>query len=436
MLVDFEVENFRSFRGARTLSLVASSAKELPLNLIRTEVGLELVRTAALYGPNASGKSNLLAGMNRLAELLVFPMNRGLTAVLLQPFALDRRSSNKAIRFAVRFLLEDILYHYTLTTRKEVVEEERLTAYPHGRPQQWFDRKGSSIDFNQTHLKGQKQTLRSMTPIDTPLLAIAAAFDHPQLAPVARWLIGNLSNRFDRIDPRERVTGRRLGNSESTARLCHVDGSFRSWVNAFLRHADLGIREVTVDITAEKYKRPIRRAGPDGSILASDEEIIVEHHEPYFVHAGDEDVTARFAMRDESQGTRRLFAMLAPLYEVLRKGHLALIDEFSASLHPSLVREIIRAFHEPELNPAGAQLVFATHDTSLLSGKLFRRDQVWFTEKDASGATDLYSLNDIKGVREDESFEKGYLRGRYGAIPFFGSFDFPPVSEEPAEAAP
>ena len=86
-------------------------------------------------------------------------------------------------------------------------------------------------------------------------------------------------------------------------------------------------------------------------------------------------------------------------------------------------------------NPKGAQLVFATHDTTLLSGQLFRRDQVWFTEKDASGATDLYSLNDIKGVREDESFEKGYLRGRYGAIPFFGSFDFPPVSEEPAEAA-
>ncbi len=127
--------------------------------------------------------------------------------------------------------------------------------------------------------------------------------------------------------------------------------------------------------------------------------------------------------------------MLVPLYLVLQDGELAVLDELSASLHPSLVREIIRYFHDPKRNPKGAQLVFATHDTSLLSGRLFRRDQVWFTEKNQRGATDLYSLQDIKGVREDEPFEKGYLRGRYGAIPFFGQLDFPPVLEEPAEAA-
>lgn len=126
--------------------------------------------------------------------------------------------------------------------------------------------------------------------------------------------------------------------------------------------------------------------------------------------------------------------MLVPLYEVLRDGQLAIFDELSASLHPSLVREVIRAFHDPTLNPKGAQLIFATHDSSLLSGRLFRRDQVWFTEKDRAGATDLYSLHDLKGVREDEPFDKGYMRGRYGAIPFFGQFDFPRISEEPSEA--
>jgi AAA15 family ATPase/GTPase len=125
---------------------------------------------------------------------------------------------------------------------------------------------------------------------------------------------------------------------------------------------------------------------------------------------------------------------VVPLYEVLSQGELAIVDEFSPSLHPFLVRELIRVFHDSQLNPKGAQLVFATHDFSLLSGSLFRRDQVWFTEKNESGATDLYSLHDIKGVRDDEPFEKGYLRGRYGAIPFFGQFDFPPVAEEPAEA--
>jgi AAA15 family ATPase/GTPase len=109
---------------------------------------------------------------------------------------------------------------------------------------------------------------------------------------------------------------------------------------------------------------------------------------------------------------------------------LLVIDELGEGMHPSLAREIVRLFQDPKTNPDGTQLVFTTHDTSLLSGRLFRRDQIWFTEKDSSGATDLYSLHDIKDVRENEAFEKGYLRGRYGAIPFFGSFDFPPRPED------
>ncbi len=222
-----------------------------------------------------------------------------------------------------------------------------------------------------------------------------------------------------------------MGVFESAARRCHEDESFRQWLTAFLRHADLGIQGLEIDMMEVKTGRPIYRGGT----LPTVEEFVQNHYEPRFLHAGDGETTERFGLENESQGTRRLFAMMPYFFEILREGQLAVIDELGASLHPSLVREIIRAFHDPELNPKGAQLVFATHDTTLLSGQLFRRDQVWFTEKDASGATDLYSLNDIKGVREDESFEKGYLRGRYGAIPFFGSFDFPPVSEEPAEAA-
>jgi AAA15 family ATPase/GTPase len=120
--------------------------------------------------------------------------------------------------------------------------------------------------------------------------------------------------------------------------------------------------------------------------------------------------------------------MLAPLYEVLEYGEVAVVDEFSASLHPMMTRELVRLFHTPEWNAKGAQLIFATHDASLLSGSLFRRDQVWLTEKNASGSTDLYSLHDIKDVRDDDPFDKGYLRGRYGAIPFLGDFDFPPNS--------
>ena len=189
MLVDFEVENFRSYREAKRLSLVASSAKELPQNLIETDLGLNLVRTAAIYGPNASGKSNLLAAMNWLSEILEFPMNRSLSGgIFVSPFALDRVSTTKASRFKVNFVVEGVLYEYSIAVSPESVQEERLVAHPLGRPQVWFHRKGKEIEFNSTYLKGQKQPIRGMTPPEAPVLAVAAVFGHPQLLPPARWL--------------------------------------------------------------------------------------------------------------------------------------------------------------------------------------------------------------------------------------------------------
>jgi hypothetical protein len=218
--------------------------------------------------------------------------------------------------------------------------------------------------------------------------------------------------------------------SDATAQRCHEDESFRQWATAFLRHADLGINKVEIDVTEETVPKMVygsASSATNAAVTPSYQNVKVPRYEPFFVHSSDGDAPARFELGAESQGTRRLFGLLAPLFDVLKFGQLAVIDEFGVSMHPSLGRELIRLFQDPKHNPNGAQLVFATHDTSLLSGRLFRRDQVWFTEKGPSGASDLYSLQDIKGVRENDPFEKGYLRGRYGAIPFFGEFDFPPV---------
>src|SRR5262249_48916875 len=154
--------------------------------------------------------------------------------------------------------------------------------------------------------------------------------------------------------------------SDVAARLCHNDSTFHSWVDAFLLHADLGIQGIEIGVTEDGAGSTVSQRKLEGS---------EEDHVPYFIHNGEQSVEARFSLWDESDGTQQLFDMLVPLYEVLREGELAISDDLSASLHPSLVRELIRVFHDPELNPKGAQLVFATHDTSLLSGKLFRRDQ-------------------------------------------------------------
>jgi AAA15 family ATPase/GTPase len=148
---------------------------------------------------------------------------------------------------------------------------------------------------------------------------------------------------------------------------------------------------------------------------------------PQFVHKTAHG-SASFELYEESQGTQRLYALAAPVLDVLKHGRLLIIDELDSSLHPLLVRRLVRMFHQPELNPHGAQLFFTTHDSSLLDRTLFRRDQIWFTEKDNDQATRLYPLSDFS-PRENEAWERGYLSGRYGAVPFFND---PPLLAQAA----
>ncbi len=433
MLIDFTVENFRSFKDARRFSLLASPSRELPENLhVLPDLDLSLVRTAAIYGPNASGKSNLLAAMHGLSELLETPINQPFTYVnSLAPFALDRSSASQPTRFTVRFVAEGVLYQFEAAICPGMVLEERLTAYPSGRAQEWYNRHEGRFRFNKIYLKGQKQSLQEMTSPGKLFLAVAATFDHPQLSIPARWLATNFRDRLIFDERSDRFFRHGLFPGRLTARLLSEDTLFKDWVNAFLGHADLAIQTVGVDVIETKFRRPSSYKGDESSkVEETHADAVRVYYEPYFMHSGEDGITVRFGRQQESLGTRRLFDMLGPFYEILKNGQLALIDEFGSSIHPSMARELVRLFHNPKLNPRGAQLIFATHDTTLLTHKLFRRDQIWFTEKSPTGATDLYSLHDIKGVREDEAFDKGYLRGRYGAIPFFGAFDFPEITQE------
>ena len=399
MLIDFEVENFRSYRKRKRFSLVASSSEELSQNLIQLpDLGLTLVRSAAVYGPNASGKSNLLAAMHCMGRMLSFP--RGWEPPpwsLLQPFALDKSFLTEPTRFRVRFLIAGVLYEYSLTLRESLVEEEHLIAHPNGRAQEWFRRKGKAIEINATHMKGNRKSLEGITPKDEPFLAVAARLEHAQLTPPARWIAYNLRDRFNSLDFRPQIYSYGTGPSDYTASKCTKDEAFHSWATQFLRHADLGIQDIQVDV--KTYPRGTASGRMEGSTIGTNPLTNEEHLETYFVHSGEQAGGTRVHLHDESHGTQRLFSMLFPLYQALRDGELVVTDELGGSLHASLVRELIRAFHDMQLNPKGAQLVFVTHDTSLLSGNLFRRDQVWFAEKDRSGATDLYSLHDLKGVR-------------------------------------
>jgi len=428
VLLEFTVENYRSYREPAKLSLVASSGDELPENLTGVEDrGLSLLKTVVVYGANGSGKSNLLSAMHFLAALIEAPSRFELSLYSpFVPFGLDPDSAAEPSRMGATFLAGDVLYEYSIAIRVSIIVEEKLVAYPGSRPQIWINRVGEKISTRRG-LPLLSQLARTIRP-DKLLLGAAAALDVPEMKAPAYWLAGNLRSRQEagRWPTATAILlgfgwTRSYGEMDTIRRLMQ-DPAFKSWADAFLRRADLGLIGVEVE------HAQVQPSGKAREGLDEADRRQIEEYRPVFLHEGAAGVLARLDLEDESHGTRRLFGMLALFYDVLSRGELAVVDEFSASLHPMIVRELVRLFHDPETNPRGAQLIFTTHDTNLLSDRLFRRDQVWFTEKNRSGATQLYSLHDVKGVRADDAIEKGYLRGRYGAIPFLGVLDLPALS--------
>ena len=360
MLIDFEVENFRSYRERKRFSFVASSITEHPENLVEVaDSEVRLLKTAAVYGANGSGKSNLLEAMYFFSDVLQSPMARPGVVVAPVPFILDETSRTRPTRFRASFLVDhsSTLFDYELALGQKGVEEERLTAYPQGRAQEWFSRTGSEFAFKSPNLKGQKKSLVPLTTPGTPFLAVAVAFGHPQLMVPARWLTANLCSRFERFGPQSRRnTSFWLDSAnENIGRELYRDADFRAWADIFLRHADFGIQKLGIKVVEQRVQRhrPVASKARSPVTEFVLEEVTEERHRPFFVHDGENGATAEFDLHDESLGTRKLFDMLLPLYRTLRDGRVAVVDELSASIHPTMLRELIRVFHDPTSNPRG-----------------------------------------------------------------------------------
>lgn len=420
MLLDFQVENFRSYHEARRLHMVASRQEELPDHLIDVpELELKVLRSAALYGANASGKSNLFKAVWFLGNLL----RRGPDAFgrdgesRAPSFALAPDAIEKPTAFEVNFFLRDgkhprgVRYEYRIGFHAGHIKEEWLNAYPvGGRQQGWFTRSPAegavaNISFSTT-LEGEHKRLKRVTPPNAPFLWVAEKFGHEQLSVPARWLQQNCYNRF------EFARG-------TTAAMCLEDVEFKQWVSEFLRCADLGIVGVQV---AQRESSDHEMASRLPEAVRSAFRRLLQY-DVTFLHTTLSGPPVSLKMVDESSGTERLFELLGPLWGALHRGQVVFVDEMSASMHPLLTQRLIETFNDPRINIKGAQLILTTHDVSLLRGDLFRRDQVWFTEKNEKGETDLYSLHDFQ-PRNDTSLAKNYLAGRYGAIPFIGTLDF------------
>jgi hypothetical protein len=413
MLIEFRVKNFRSLRDEQVLSLVAAKDDSLSdTNTLTT--GLKavprLLPSAVIYGANASGKSNIIKALQYMRGVILESatiIKPGQT-FSVQPFRLDPASENEPTEFEVTFVLHNVRYQYGFALTSQRIVSEYLLVYKSFKPQQWFERhydaeKGKDIyDFG-TGLKGPKSLWEGATRPNALFLSMAVQLNSEDLRPVFDWFVRDLVifNETSRLNPQ--VSIQLLKQDEGKKQICD-----------FLSAADISISDIEV-VTNKVPGQTVHFDLDAGKTELRAEEI--EESRLRFTHVTSQG-KAVFEFDDESNGTRLLVFLAGPILSILAKGQTLVIDELDTSLHTLLVRELIQLFHRPEINRRGAQLIFTTHDTSLLdSPDLFRRDQIWLVEKDIDQSSTLVALAEFS-PRKNEALGKGYLIGRYGGIPF------------------
>ncbi|MEZ4361323.1 MAG: ATP-binding protein [Kofleriaceae bacterium] len=419
-LLSFRVVNHRSLRDEQELSFIASATAKDDARLLHP-AGIDeaVVPVCAMYGANASGKSNLMHALAFMQEVVLWSQRvwHPTEGVPRQPFALHEDRSAPST-FALQMMMGDVRYEYGFAVTDATVHEEWLFAWPNGRKQEWFTRDRQTFDFGRM-LHGENKAIEALTRPNSLFLSAAAQNNHEQLRPVYEWFGRRLhvsremmswgapSRWWEQfIDGAEQLTVFRPHDVDEAHLL-------RAQVCALLRAADLGIEDfrVTEDLVRHDGHEELRRRPPSYRLS--------------FSHLGAAP-GAWLDLAQESTGTRALVSLLPTLLLALQRGGVVAIDELN-TLHPMLALALVQLFQDPRRNPRGAQLLFNTHESSLLGNLLadpppLRRDQIWLTEKDRTGATHLIPLTDYK-PRATENFERGYLQGRYGAVPFLGGFD-------------
>ena len=419
MLIDFEVSNYRSILNPAVLSLVAAKPiKEHQDTNVITGNKYNLLKAVAIYGANASGKSNLVDAFVHMRWMVLnsISQEQERTQLFHRPFKLNPDSVDRPSHFEVRFVLEAETFRYGFENDANRIQAEWLFVTRKKGEIALFVRECDDIQVHRREFTEGKG-LEPRTRPDALFLSVAAQFNGPIANRVLGW--------FRNIQPLHGLWD--LDYSEYSMKMLQ-DPERRDRIVAFIRSCDVGIQDLRI---RSKLTSETNCGGSNPAMLQAG-----EHKENYRknfslldsihgVYDGSNMVgtVALNFKSEESAGTRKLFWIAGVILDCLEKGGIAVIDELDARLHPLLSAAVLAKFHSCEHNPKNAQLVFATHDTHLLQNGGLRRDQIWFMEKSPQEASDLYSLAEFKlpkgqKIRNDASFQKNYLQGRYGAIPF------------------
>lgn len=416
MLLRFGVGNFRSIKDYMDVSLIASNAiKDSGPHLFSVPGGKQKALPFLLiYGANASGKSSIYhaLGLMKRHVQTSFTARQPGEKLGHAPFALGEEMTAVPTRVDCDIVVESVRYHYGFEFDDNAYHSEWLYSFPEGHRRVLFHRSSpDEIEFGST-LRGKNKTIAEFNRDNSLFLSTAAQNNHAQITPVYKWF--------------EQLAGVTPSINNSTIKK-KLSQNVDSRIVPFLRNADTGI--VGANIVSEdlpekvieiynSMKAVVNKRDPD--------DIRVEIQKPQqnvqvsLVHKGGDGVGVELPFDVESRGTRRLIGLLVHIFKIIDDGGVIFIDELDASLHSLLSMKIIELFSFEEFNKNGAQLIATTHDTNILCSDNVRRDQIWFTEKDSYGATEVFPLTDIK-TRNSDNLERAYLQGRFGAIPYLGS---------------
>lgn len=423
MIIEFSVGNFRSIKDIQTISFVASPIvskyKEVDENnTFQATDKLKLLKSLAIYGANASGKSNFMMALNVFIHLIDNSVkNEEILAQSIVPFLLSDETIHEPSYFQIIFIENNVTYRYGFeATGGEIISEWLLFKHNENtnRESFIFTREKQLFNINDKAIKSIrkfKNLLKGDNPIfrkNSLFLTALAAFNEDLSKKLINYInnivsLKGLSDRFLRQTVDEWIS---------------KDIELREEVLKMLKESDTNIVNIKVNEPSELNMDIETAKNYNNIVQAGDRKILTTFHKK---NNSNDDVMLYLDIHG-SEGTRKMYEIYPFVFFSLKLGTMLVIDEYDARFHPRLSQKIIDLFNNPKTNPKNAQLLVVTHDTNLLSAKTFRRDQILFVEKDKNEASQIYSLAEFKGVRNDASFEKEYLEGRYGAVPFLNNF--------------
>ncbi len=416
MIIDFSVENFRSIKDLQTLSMCAAPGKEHPNQVFEARADkIRLLKSALIFGANASGKSNVILALATFQNFILdsTDLKLGRNIPYYEPYRLDQASAKRPTYFDMEFIAEDgIRYKYQVLYNRQEVLREELVFYPKKQEARLFTReKGKAMLFGE-YLRGKKRSIESELLDNNLFLSKAANSRHEQLSDIYLYFA-----KLDIISHQGSPNDFRIGFTNSQYEAFN-DHGMSKMLSQFLKAADLGVNGFKIKKSDKRHDFPPEMPEEVKYLLKSsmEYEVTLTHD----LYDGESVVgSVDMEIANESTGTRKIYELAYSVIEALKKGGVLIVDELNNCLHPLLSEFILDLFHNEEKNPKNGQFIATAHDTTLMDPENLRRDQIWFTEKDKTGATNLYSLAEFDGeeVRKTTPFNKWYLTGRFGALP-------------------